>query len=223
MRNEDRCLAPDELDAWAAWPASDRRLAHVRGCPRCRALIETHRLFHSPTPEELAAPHVEAADSALSAHLERITRPDPVRPAATTAPWWRVWFAPALRPALALAAVTLVLGVVVFGPRLLTPRTAPVLRGGAPTELVLEAPTVRADGAIVLRWQAVPGASHYRAIYYSTALDELGRSAELTGTDVTLSPAQLPASARKGDLLIRIVAMQGEDELAHSPAESLSR
>ncbi len=223
MRNEDRCLTPDELDAMAQWPASDRRLAHVRSCPRCRALSEAHRLFHAPTPEELEAPHVEAADAALSAHLERITRLPAPSPNVSADPWWRVLFAPALRPALAFAAITIVVGAAVFVPRLRTHSSAPVLRGGSHVGLVLQAPAIRADGALTLRWQAVPEATHYCVVFYSTSLEELGRSADLTGTEVVLTRAQLPAAARTGDLLIRMVAMQGGDELSRSQTESLLR
>jgi len=223
VRNEDGCLAPDELDAMAKWPASDRRIVHARNCPRCRALIEAHRLFHAPTPEELGAPHVEAADAALSAHLERIMQPAAPSPSTGNDSWWRLLFAPAMRPALAFAAITIVVGATVFVPRMLTRTSAPVLRGGSHAELVLQAPAIRADGALALRWQSVPQATHYRAVFYSTSLEELGHSGDLTGTQVVLMRTQLPAAARTGDLLIRIVAMRGGDELARSQAESLLR
>jgi len=223
VRPEDHCLEPGELDRLATLPDPDRRLAHVRGCPRCRALVEAHRLYHAPTPEELEAPHVQAADAALSAHVSRLTSPARGLAAPAPAAWWKVLLTPALRPAMAFAAITIVVGAAVLVPRLLPRHSTGVLRGESRATMVLEPLRHRADGALVLRWQPVPEATHYRIEFYSTSLEEAGRTPELTGTSVELLPAQLPAAARTEDLLVRVVALRDGEALAHSDAEPLLR
>ncbi len=216
MSDQDLCLAPEDLDRWKELPDSDSRLVHVQSCPRCRALIEAHRLFHSPTPDDTDPAQLLAANAALTAHIAELTSPTGATSASASEPWWRVLFAPALRPALAFAAITIVVAGAMLGPQFSSRPGPPAMRGGSSQGFALEPIRERPDGGIALHWSLVPEATHYRVQFYSTALESLGESAEFTGAQVVLAPSQLPTGVDRRDLLVRVIALHDGEQITRS-------
>lgn len=133
----------------------------------------------------------------------------PARPAVR-----RWWPAP-----VALAAV--LAGVALLNREAVLPGHAPVavLRGeAAPAAPRLEPARVAADGAVVLRWRAVAGASGYRVHLLSRAGETLFASALLPDTTLTLTREALPEPARTGGPVAwRVGAVTEDGEVVSAP------
>jgi hypothetical protein len=222
------CVAAEEIGDILALPEDDPRRAHLETCPRCRALVVSHREFLAAHDDESA--YGEPESRRLDAARERLLA-EP-RPASahrrSAAPvggaWWDRWFAPALRPAWAIALVVIAAGVVLYAARPRTPGSEPVLRGGGSEPMRLSEPELRPDGGVVLRWRSEAGAERYEVHFYSTSLVEVGQRVAGADTSVTLAPADLPEVYRAGGVLLyRVRAMRGGDAIATSVTGALRR
>ncbi len=203
-------------------------LAHVQGCPRCRALIAQHRAFleneanPAPTPAQLAA-----ADAALAAALEREMSGGRAPQQVTASPrsladpprasWWQALFAPALRPAWGFAAVLVVAGGLYAT---LRPVERAEVRGDATqAEVVTTLAPVAGDGVVTLAWEPVAGADGYDVVLLATDLSELGAPLHVREPRLELRRDALPAGVTSGaKLLWQVTARIGERELSHSVA-----
>lgn len=223
MKPQERCVTPDELDALAMLKPTDRQWDHVRACPRCRALVEAHRLFHSPSPEELEAAHTREADLALTAHLAALTAM-PIRAASPARePWWRLLFAPAMRPALAMATVTVVVAAAMLWPRIAPQELPSELRGGPGAKLTVVLLERDADRSLTLRWNAIDGATQYRIEFYSAALERVADTL-IVGTTSATIPNRSRLGATTADAqLVRVVALNNGDVLVRSDTAPLPR
>ncbi len=236
----DRCYAMEELGTVAALPPDDARRGHLETCPRCRALLAAYRDFMAAEAvPEGADP--ERADRQLSEMLERelaggtpgadarvVRAPGGFRPPVPRigerlGAWWR---ASALRPALAVAAVLIVAGVVYLSPAVRRAPETPVLRGGpadslaTPRSFALEPPRPTAE-AVELSWVAVTGAEAYQVILYSADLAELKPLPPVPTTRMVLRRDDLPVGLARGTPVFwRVLAFQGGEEIARSEVGS---
>ena len=216
------CIDATALDMLRTLPESDPRRLHVQGCARCRALVESYALFLSPP--DLDAAHADAADRTFDALRVRLLDGAPTPAPTARRGTWRDWFAPALRPAWALAVLTLVAGGALVASRMQTPTASAVLRGANDGALALGAASPQADGGVTLRWKTLPAADAYDVAFYSLALAELGRVSAGRQTTFRVPAASLPAAYAKGDaVLYRVIASHGGDEIARSPVGTLRR
>src|SRR5450432_2463452 len=109
------CHSDEELGVLAGLPDADARLAHVAQCPRCSALLAEYRGFMSgetapgarlaEADGRLAQALAAGMDAAAYGARTPVQRPDG---------WFARLFAPALRPALGLAAFVVLAGGVWF-------------------------------------------------------------------------------------------------------------
>lgn len=196
----DGCFKPDEL---ADLAADDPRLAHVEGCPRCQAAVNSFAAFMEPADVPAGA-HLADANARLSAALEQemgVARPAPT-----------FWTPFRVRTFSALAAVLLVaVGLSLFGggPEVIS-TDGPVLRGvGAPTAPFRIEMSKQENGEFWLSWPGIEGATGYRVVVYGEDLEAIkGFDAEAT-TAFKLKP---PAGA----VFCRVVALKDGDELGTS-------
>jgi hypothetical protein len=138
--------------------------------------------------------------------------------------------APRLRPAFALAVV-LVAAIGVWtqvGPR--REGEPPLLRG--PAGSTTETPgawgaqpqaTLLGDGRARLAWTPAPEATGYAVVFLTDDLHEIARVGDLEATTLVLDREALPAGLASGQVVLwRVTAYAGADELARSPASTLS-
>ena len=153
-----------------------------------------------------------------------LTIPVPVpttRARAPRASLWGWWFAPAARPALALAAVLVAVGLGWWGLRGGTVPNA--VRDTAPPEaaFTLIAPLARA-GSVTLSWTPAPGADSYRLVFYGDHLEELARLDGLSTTSAVLRADALPAGlVSKAEVEVEVQAIAGGDVLSRSRVRTL--
>lgn len=229
---ETRCIPVEEIHRALELPDSDPRRAHVRECPRCRALADEFRAFTEASVAGVEEWRLAAAESSLAAALERElaglpggaaeSEPVAARRAAPAppAPWWQSLFAPAWKPALAIAGVIVVAAFALW-PRLDERPGEPALRGGEASTVALVAATRNANG-IEARWQPIAGVDAYEVRLLSPELEELARF-EAAGTSLALASDRLPPAARAGTVLLRVVALRDGDEVAFSELHTLGR
>ena len=211
-------LDPARLDELQTAPPDDPRRAHLRDCSRCRALLRAHDDFIGEAPAPAGARLAEA-ERALGAFLEReIANPRPAP--APARPSWLDWlWAPAVRPAWAVAVAVLVAGGALLLMRSGDPRPV-VLRGAPPvapgSELELLAPGIEGD-AVTLRWRAAHEADAYVVRLYSIGLEEIGRVGPTAQTSITVRLSEKAPGARRGEqVLYRVVALTRGDEIGNS-------
>ena len=134
--------------------------------------------------------------------------------------------APVLRPAWGVAAAV----ILVIAARQIwtaTPRAPQELTlRGTETEIVTPplASELRAleNGGFLLSWQRVEGAVEYRVIIYAPDLSELITLDAAGASSLQLDPAAFPALAEQdGELLWRVLALGGGDELSRSGLQPL--
>jgi hypothetical protein len=220
------CFGADEAGDVFALPERDPRREHARTCPRCGALLESYRAF--ALAEEPAVPRAELADA--DARLTRVLEELAGPPAAAhrgrvreAGPgfWERLRY-PAMRPALAFAALALVLGGAWLGTRAMHRESGVVLRGEAPAPTIVIERAERSAGALHLAWRTFSGADAYEAHFYSGELVEIGRL-PLHGTRADLPIATLPfRPAPGGILLVRVIALAHGDPIATSSARPVA-
>src|SRR4249920_3086509 len=192
------CIDEKALGALLDLPASDPRRAHLDTCPRCRALVMSHREFQSMPLDPAYGPREEAALRAFRARLGGA--PSSSRASKSRSSWWSRLFGPAMRPAWALAALALVVGGVFLWPQRST-HEPPTVRGGSEHSLVLLPPQEQGDGSLRFAWHGVPDADEYQIRFYSTAFVELGRRSAGGDTAIAIPLADLPQAYRSGEVI----------------------
>jgi len=84
-------------------------------------------------------------------------------------------------------------------------------------EIALSAPEKGPGGSLALHWSAAPEAERYAVVFVSPDLTEIARVEDLAEPSLDLSGASLPPGLDPGsDVLYRVVAMRGGDEIARS-------
>ncbi len=231
--NDDRIREVAEVAELAHLPEDDpRRIAAMRS-PRTRALLALYQDFLTQPPAgPLGGADVADADARLAAALDRelgvtVDAAAPAEPARAPRPAPRRGlfdglFAPALRPAFALAAVVLVAGAVWMGVQSRRESPAePVMRGEADGPFRAEIRT-QGDGRATLQWTTVAGAERYELRFYAQDLSELARVAQGAATRADLVAGQLPAGLPAGQVVLwQAVALKGGDVLAESPTSTV--
>jgi hypothetical protein len=215
------CADEESLGALLELPATDPRRAHLDTCPRCRALVMSHREFQTIARDAVYGPSEEAALSEFRARLGG-TAPS-ARGAKSTAPWWSRLFEPAMRPAWALAVLAGVVGGVFLWPQRAT-HEPPTVRGGSEHPLALIAPSEQGDGSLRFAWHGVPDADEYQVRFYATAFLELGRVSAGRDTTVVVDLARLTPTYSLGMVILyRVHALHAGDEIAVSETGSFRR
>lgn len=231
MERPVSCIPEESLGEVLALPKTDPRRVHLRDCPRCRALVLAYDGFMA---EDGAASYGESERHALDSARERLLgwkepAPEPQVRESRSAPGhagpslWSRLLSPAFRPALALAAVVVVVAAVA----LMRQQGAPspgVLRALGPQPLALAEPRYSPDGSVRLAWRGVANAGAYEVRFYSTVLESLGVVAAGPDTSVSIDAARMPAAyGRSQPVLYRVAALQGRDELAASATGEIQR
>lgn len=219
-------------------PAHDPRRQHVEECPRCRSLVLAHGLFEEPPQDGDAERAADQVTARLDAFREDMIGPAVARktsgpaaepPLARSAGgrpwWWRRLFAAPLRPAWALAAVTVVSVIVVVGIRQSRRPGEILVRGTLDRAMGLVAPEILADGAVRLVWRAAAEpVDGYELVLFSPRLEPLERIPSGPDTSLTLAIERLPAPYRAGEpLFYRVDALVGRDVVAQSQTGSLQK
>jgi hypothetical protein len=89
--------------------------------------------------------------------------------------------------------------------------------------MALSAPAAQ-DGGVKLAWNAFATADGYTVVFYSPALEELGRVDAGAQTVFVVPAAKLPqAYAQGGAVLYRVIANRGGDEVARSSVGTIRR
>lgn len=213
----DPCLSLGEIARLSAADAADPRLAHLRSCPRCRALADELRAFLAADAAGVEPGAIADAETRLAAALEREQAvAAPPAAAAARESFRRSWLAPAWKPALATAAIAAVAVVAVQRP---AEEPAPALRGD-PVGFALVTAEPAAGGHLV-RWRRHEDADGYEVRVHGESLDEVARFATAE-TSIVLSRdeiAVLPA----GPLVVRVAAISHGDEVALSDVAPIER
>jgi hypothetical protein len=192
-----------------------------------------------PLPETARS---EEAEAQLLAGLERelgVKLDEPARAARARGPasdpagggvrafFSRLVAGPAWRPALAIAAVLVVVAGAwtLFSPG--RPGEEPRLRGssGDPgTGWNAGATAVPVgNGALRLAWNPAPGATRYAVVFLAADLSEVARVDDVAATELVLERDALPAGlARSTDVLWRVTAYASGDEIARSTASPVT-
>lgn len=236
--NDDRIREVSDIAELAHLDETDPRRVEAMRSPRTRALLATYQDFlEQPPAEPLPGANLLDADRRLAEALDReLALPAAVvgEPgAATTEPrralkdeprrgLLELLFAPALRPAFALAAVVLVAGAVWMGTsQRRTPADEPVMRGDAAGSFRAQIQS-QAEGRATLTWTTVTGADHYELRFYAQDLSERGRVDLGPETRVELLAGQLPVGLLSGEVMLwQAFAMKGQDVLAESPTATI--
>ena len=227
-----RCIPVEEIYRTLDLPEQDPRRIHLHECPRCGALADQFRAFVEASAQGVDESQLAAAEASLKAALEReLAAPaqsgwqekeSAARRTVLEGPkanWWDAFFAPAWKPALAIAGVIVVAAIVVW-PRLDERPGEPVLRGAPPAHALTVAVAARTPRGLEVRWQPMSGATSYQVRMYSTALEEIGR-VETAETAITIAPEKIPPA--NGALLVRVAAIADGDELAISDVKTVER
>jgi hypothetical protein len=230
MMTTSGCIDEEKLAFYAELPPESPARTHVATCARCRARVAAFVAFAEPRDVPAGA-MPDDADTRLAAILE-----SEIRGAARTAAvrggrehggvfgsFLRGLARPGLRPIWAIAALV----VVVFGVREVNRRgeESIILREerdiGAPT-VVTRAPSITADGGILLLWDPVADADRYAAVLYSADLEERTRIDASSATSCRL-PDALAEELRSGKPLFwRVLAFRAGDEIASARMTTLS-
>lgn len=235
----ERCVTAEQLAGVLELPDSDPRRAHVRECPRCRALALAYQdfmLMAEPLPAGARPKDArKRLDTALSAAIlvdaaSRAAAPDrlaarPAPPQRRT-PWW-AGFAP--RPAWAVVGLLLVLGagaVWMFLPR---DRVNPLVlrndgsRQRVDASFVLSPPQTDGVGRWRLSWTPVQGADAYQVRFFSSDLEELAQIEPTPVVSITVTRDQLGANQAGGNVVLwRVIALLGGDAIATSPVGTIA-
>lgn len=240
MTRPVQCVEEHALGEVLALPESDPQRRHLDECPRCRALVTSYRQFLEPSREDQASygTHEEermnatrskmfgvpahAVGFAAGAHHGPKPPPEISELASPKRDWRHRLFGPTMRPVWGFAAVILAFGILRLAPR--PQPEAPVLRGGASTQILLGTPQYLPDGSVTLSWPSHNEADRYELRFYSTALAELSRRDAGLDTMVTITPTNLPDVYQRGEpVLYRVVAIHGGDDLSTSAPGTIKR
>lgn len=227
------CLDAGALAGHREWRETDPRLAHLRACGRCRALLASLERFEAKPDDVPAAQRADARERLARARRDwPQAEPGPAaRRAGPAGGWPAGWFGPgaraAWRPALAVAALAIVAASVHLAGRPTSPgRDAAVLRSGEERPVARPAlaalPPLHGGSGTVLRWHTLPGADAYEVTLYGAAFESLARVTAGRDTQLalgTLERAAGPAGA--GAAYWQVVALRAGDVLAESAPEPL--
>jgi hypothetical protein len=222
------CIAPEELHDLLALPEEDARRQHAASCPRCGALLEEYRVYLAAEPP--GGLDLDRLERRLDERLvAAIGSPAPERESRAARPigppgsFLRRLLHPAMRPAWALGAASVILVAILVVPNMVE-RADVVLRGddgsaGVPT--VLEA--TLGPERLALRWRAVGAADGYRVRFESAReLREMGSHVAGRDTILEISRTALPFRLIPGDtMVVRVEALAGGDVIAVSPARAI--
>jgi hypothetical protein len=223
------CIEAGQVQDLLELSEADPRRRHARECPRCRALVDSYRLYREPgaPPAEARVEDAEARLRAVMAQAIGAGLPA-TRQSVTSGPTWiERLFHPALRPAWAFAALAVVLGLATVWPRLQPIGRRVELRGG-PTEHPVEPLAFvggsYGPGGVELRWRAWPGAESYEIEFFSGDLQPIGRVRAMAETSLVVPLERLPFRAVQLEgALVRIHARVGGDVVGSSRAVALGR
>ena len=211
------CPDVADLGELAALAAGDPRLAHVDNCAHCRSLMAEFRAFEAGNPTQSDPVRERELADLLSHEIEGSPAAPESRPSRS---WWQ---SRALAPALAVAAVLLLMFswrpldvMSPHGPAAVTRGDS--LRAGAP-DLRLRG-TVDTKGALHLTWSALPKADRYEVVVYSASLAELATLDAGTATSLDLDAARLADwPTTQGPLIWRVrVFVESDLAAVSSPA-----
>lgn len=231
------CLDAAALSGHLDWRGGDARLAHLRACARCQALLASLERFEA-APGDLPAERLAEARVRLARArrdwpgLAAGQADSPARPVRAT-PWWeREWLglgARAWRPALAVAVLAIVASSLYWADRdRVTVRDAGRLRAGeAPGEAGQRAaltvlPAVIGPEGPLLRWNGLPGAESYEVTLFDAAFGVLARSGAGRDTQLALAALEREAGpAARNAAYWQVAARKAGDLLAESAPQPL--
>jgi hypothetical protein len=232
----DRPIEPEELGELADLSPDDPRVQALESQPRAQAQLRAYRDFVAPGDVPAGARVAEAEarlgemlETELGVAIGATERAPSVAPPASRprrAGVWS-WLRPGLRPAFAIAALVIVAGGAWVVTQSKRGTNEPILRGiapGTPTGVIAnETPEQLPNGALRLSWAPVADATAYTVVFLSADLSEVARIDALSSPHLVLDPnALLPGLTPHTNVLWRVIAWHGADELGRSPALPLT-
>lgn len=233
------CPPIERLEELIALDAGDPRRAHLESCPRCRSRMLAFTSFMEvhPVPdgarledarkrlskvlrEEVAS---RAGDAPSAAQASTATERRPRRGLRLLLDW----LAPRPRQvAVGLAALAVAV-VVIIQVREERQDGSPLhLRGPEAPGWMAAAPglhSVRADGALELRWPAMEGAEGYRLVFSGPELMEILRIEAGADTQYVLPAETVSELGSTGSTVFwRVQALRGGDTITQSPPGTLT-
>jgi len=220
----EREFQPEEFARLLALPQDDPERVRAERSSRFVAWKHMLEAFESPVDELLAAPERARAEAALAERVQRAmthvgtAEPSPRRSALTKASWLERWMAgnrwAALRPALAVAAAIVVVGVGWWSIGHFNQPAA--VRSAGESVVALRSTSV--SQGVELRWSAVPETRFYRLTFFGPDLTERARIDSLLDTDFVLRAASLPAGLSRGQpVMVEVTAVRRADVVRSRP------
>ncbi len=207
---DEQCIPVEELATLKENPG-DPRLAHLKNCPRCRALFSGYDRFMACDPE-LADSDAEAElMTALEAELSGSSESTLVEPGFLEKLWIGVWLRPALGGIALLLALWFLLPI---GEQKPVDPSGRLREQENPTaDFHMEAVEVDGGGLRLSR-QSLAGASTYRVRLYKEDLSPLAIRSAGIDTVLVIAP---------GAVFWQVEALRGEDPLFSSKLLPLSQ
>ena len=216
----EACPAPEELVRVShdGRPERAATRAHVEGCVQCQTEFALLREFQSAATDPCEAAAVSWITAELERRFERIVIASSAAPVVLLrkpVPWYgRFDRGPFRVAALTAAGLLIVVGVGLNLRGVQEPELNSSAAGGSPVlrsdELIAVAPVGDLKQLPTeLRWQAAPGAAHYRVTVMEVDRTELWKS-ESTETSISLPAAIREAIVPGKTLLWRVMAMTAD-------------
>jgi hypothetical protein len=228
------CAPVEELGRVAGLPLEHPERRHLETCTRCQALLAMLRSFEAPAGLPEGADFA-ATDPRLRATIEELVREgreqpetpprrDERVPLSAGRRGWRWTDLAGPRLAWAFAALIVAGGAGVTLWRVYAP---PEAMRASPSQPWSGAPFASAsarpvEGGVELRWDAVPGATGYRVVFFDPTLRELARLEPTSATTARLRADSLPAGLVRGVVVgWQVEALAGNDPLARTSTRAL--
>jgi hypothetical protein len=232
----DDPFEPANLAEIADLPPDDPRRRALERTAHGRAMLAAYRSFLNPGEAPPGA-RTDEAEAKLGERLaaeiglgsrERERESEGTSPVGGWARIARMFGAPSLRPAYALAVMVIFAGGVWLAiPRHgehLSPMRGTVIGDSGETAggLVVHDPSARQDGGLELSWEPVLGADHYDVRFFHTDLTALGAPIRTDAPRLDLGHDALPQGLLRGTTVLwQVTARRGADALASSRTRSL--
>ncbi len=221
--------APMDLDALAALPADDVRIARL--APHERAQLAAYREFLRE-PRDLPAERLADADARLGAALDDAMGLRPASPApgaharareASLLDRLRGWFTPATGPAWAVAALVVLSVGVWQGSRGPVPASRESVMRGEPGSAIAVEHDVVGEGQLLLEWVALGEGVTYEVRWFDAGgLELLGRTPLGSEPRLHLRHGRLPDGVPSRETVVyQVVALRDGDEIARSASTPL--
>ena len=225
----ERPFSPEEFVRLLSLPEDDPERRQAESTGMLEAWRRMLREFEAPPPSTVGPAELASADAALERRTRDMLAAGAGARAGSRAPGSAgpgllarlaaAMFQPALRPALALAAIVVVAGASWWW---VSDRSQRAVRGVGGEGGIVVAAHTEPGGALELTWAPVPGAEGYRARFFGATLRELARLDGIPEPRLRLKRDSLPLGLTAGEeILVEVAAVRGGDVIAVSSSRAV--